>query len=117
MSDIWNNPDVKAWVARTAKELPGKIDSSAIVISIVPETAMKTDVKFAVELGFSIMMDKPIIAVVRPGTRVPDRLVRVADAIVECNMESETDREKLAATINRLHLELFPEDYDAPDEA
>jgi hypothetical protein len=40
-------------------------------------------VKFAVELGFSIMLDKPIIAVVAPGTQVPGKLVAVADEIVE----------------------------------
>jgi hypothetical protein len=40
-------------------------------------------VKFALELGFSIMLDKPIIAVVGHGAKVPAKLVQVADSIIE----------------------------------
>ena len=97
--DPWRDPDVLRWMRRTRDKLPEMIDSSRAVISIVPENGMKTDVKFAVELGFSIMLNKPIVAVIRPGSHVPDKLVRVADEIIECDMETEADREKLAASI------------------
>ena len=53
---------------------------SAVVVSVVTN---RPDVKFAVELGFSILLDKPIIIVVEPGSKVPSKLVAVADAIVE----------------------------------
>jgi len=99
--DPWKDPDVLRWMRRTRDKLPQMIEDSAVVMSIVPEDGMKTDVKFAVELGFSIMLDKPIICVVRPSTKVSDHLIRVADEIIECNMESEEDREKLAEAINR----------------
>ena len=99
--DPWKDPDVLRWMRRTRDKLPQMIEDSAVVMSIVPEDGMKTDVKFAVELGFSIMLDKPIICVARPGTKVSDHLIRVADEIIECNMESEEDREKLAEAINR----------------
>jgi nucleoside 2-deoxyribosyltransferase len=39
-------------------------------------------VKFAVELGFAIMLNKPIIAVLQPGGTLPDKLRLVADEIV-----------------------------------
>jgi len=95
--DPWNHPDAKAWVARTAKELPKMIKDSIITLSLVPDG--DPDVKFCVELGMCIMLEKPILAVVRPGTHVPDHLVRVADLIIECNMENERDKEKLAESI------------------
>jgi len=96
--DPWRDPDVLRWMRRTRDKLPEMIDASKAVISIVPADG-RTDVKFAVELGFSIMMDKPIVAVIRPGSHVPEKLVRVADEIIECDMETEADREKLAASI------------------
>jgi hypothetical protein len=80
-NDYENDPQFIAWAKRVKEELVPKIDSSACTISLVPEG--EVDVKFAVELGLSIMLDKPIIVVVRPGTKVPDKLALVAADIVE----------------------------------
>jgi len=80
-SDPWNDPQAKAWAARVDRELIPKIESSAATISIVPKG--ETDIKFAVELGLSIMLGKPIILLVVPGAKVPAKLARVADAIIE----------------------------------
>jgi hypothetical protein len=41
------------------------------------------DVKWAIEMGFSIMLDKPIIAVITPGRKVPAKLALVVDSWVE----------------------------------
>ena len=87
------------WMRRTRDKLPQMINDSAVVMSLVPADG-KTDVKFAVELGFAIMLDKPIIAVVQPGSKVSEHMIRVADEIVECNMETDEDREKLAAALD-----------------
>lgn len=97
--DPWQHPDIKAWVASTQKKLPGMIRDSAVVMSLVPTGI--PDVKYAVELGMSIMMDKPLVCVVRPGTKVPEHLVRCADLIIECNMEDEADKERLAEQLNK----------------
>ena len=43
----------------------------------------RADMKYALELGLSIMLDKPIIAVVTPGTQIPAKLMQVADEIME----------------------------------
>lgn len=56
------------FVARTRSELVGKIADSAMVMSLVPG---QPDVKFAVELGFSIMLGKQIIAVTTGGGAGP----------------------------------------------
>lgn len=69
------------WARRVLDDLVPKIRDSAVTVSLVPTN--EADVKYAVELGLSIMLDKPIILLVRPGTRVPERLIRVADRIVE----------------------------------
>lgn len=83
MSDVWEDPDTKRWMDDVRENLIPKMRDSSVIASIVPPTPEDTDIKFAVELGLSIMLDKPIIAVVRPGTEVPDKLVMVADRILE----------------------------------
>lgn len=62
-------------------ELVPMLDSTVATVSLLPSG--DTDVKFAVELGFSIMMDKTIILCVPNGARIPGHLARVADRIVE----------------------------------
>jgi hypothetical protein len=69
------------WAKHVLDEVVPKIEGSTVTISLVPTG--ETDVKFAVELGLSIMLDKPILAVVQPGTKIPGHLARVADRIVE----------------------------------
>lgn len=80
---VWDDPDTKRWMEDVRQNLIPKMRDSRVIASIVPSTPEDTDIKFAVELGIAIMMDKPIIAIVRPGTKVPDKLVMVADRIIE----------------------------------
>lgn len=69
------------WVAHIRKETVAKMADSAFVMSLVPSG--ETDIKFAVELGLAIMLDKPIVALAVRGTEVPPGLRRVAHAIIE----------------------------------
>lgn len=80
--DLFKEPDWLSYRDRVRNELVPMIEASALVTSIIPEDG-KADVKFAVELGFSIMMDKPIIAMVQAGTKIPEKLARVVDKFVE----------------------------------
>lgn len=102
MSDDWSDhPDAKAWARRVRTDLVPKIQSSAATISIVPTG--DTDIKFAVELGLSIMLGKPLILVVMPGTQVPDKLVLIADEIAEiADMRSAADSARLGDAIKRV---------------
>lgn len=82
MSTDWaDDPESQAWIRHVLGELVPMIEDSSITVSLIPHGP--TDVKFAVELGLSIMLDKPIVLVVSPGGAVPDHLRRVADDIVE----------------------------------
>jgi hypothetical protein len=86
MSD---DAEFEAYAERVLTELVPKIEDSAVTVSLVPSGP--SDVKFAVELGLSIMLDKPIIAVVDPGAEVPAKLVQVADEIVEADFSAPDD--------------------------
>lgn len=81
--DLWNEPTAQAWVREVLDNLVPKLSDSSLVCSIVPEDR-EGDVKFWVELGASIMLDKPIVAVVLGDAPVPAKLALVADEIVRC---------------------------------
>ncbi len=96
----YTDADAKAFLARAAHELPPMIDSSKIAISIVPDEA---DPKFAIELGYMIMLDKPIIIVVPPpGVALPEKLVRVADRIVQWNEDKAVLEAAMIEAMNDL---------------
>lgn len=103
MSDWSETPEAQAWLHRALTELAPMIEASAVTVSLAPRG--ETDVKFAVELGLSIMFDKPIIVAVTPGQPIPDHLRRVADDIVEISADgfTKTDGERIMAAARR-HL-------------
>jgi hypothetical protein len=103
MNDIENDPEFQAWKRNVQTNLIPKLEGSSSVVSIMPQG--EPDVKYAVELGLSIMMDKPIILVVAPGTKVPAKLALVADDIVEADWAGENmekTRDAIMAAIGRL---------------
>ena len=88
-----------AFVEHVRKDAVTKIADSAFVISLVPD---HVDVKFAVELGLAIMLDKPIIAVTMPGADVPPKLRQIADEVIAVDIDIEEGRRRLAAVIDRI---------------
>lgn len=77
---------------------------SAVMVSIVPDPK-DVDIKFSVELGMAIMLDKPIIAVVPPGVIVPNKLRRVADQVVICDIDTEEGRAAFMRALDELGIE------------
>lgn len=79
-----------SFVTHTRAEAAQKIDSSAFVLQLVPD-AKDVDIKFAVELGLAIMLDKPIVAIAMPGIPVPPGLRRVVHHVIEMDEDLDTD--------------------------
>jgi hypothetical protein len=102
VSDPWADPAAKVWVEHVLAEMAPKLENSAVSVSLVP-TDRHGDVKFWVELGASIMMDKPIIAVVFDNAPVPAKLRLVADEIVKMpGGVNPNNSQALAAAIHRV---------------
>ena len=81
--NVWQDPDARAWVKDVLENMVPKLEESAIVAQIIPGGEhLEGDVTFWVELGASIMLDKPIIAIAVDGRDVPEKLNLIADAIV-----------------------------------
>lgn len=100
MTDPFDTPEVRAWAQHALTELVPMIDRSAASVSLVPSG--EADIKFAVELGLSIMLDKPIILAVIPGRSVPEHLARVADEIVEVDPASPLAGARIQDAVNRV---------------
>lgn len=83
------------------RELIPMIKDSAVTMSLVPNKG-GVDVKMATELGYMIMLDKPIISVVTPGTPVPGKLVAVSDEIVEGEVTDPDFQGRLHAAMDRV---------------
>lgn len=114
--DVWNDPDVKSWMAGVAEELVPMLAGSDLNVSLVKGgKAAETDVKFAVELGFSIMMDKPILAVVLDGKPIPPKLLKIADGILNLHareLGTPAGQEKLTEAIHKMMKKLGLDDDD-----
>jgi nucleoside 2-deoxyribosyltransferase len=103
--DPFETPEFKAYAKHVRDTLIPMITDSAVTMSIVPGDN-KPDVKFAVELGFMIMLDKPIIAIVSRDAKVPLKLAKVADEIVEGEIDDPDFQGRMTAAIDRVMKKL-----------
>lgn len=87
--------DWERFVRHTREHTVKGMMSSAFVMSLVPNG--EPDIKFAVELGLAIMLDKPIIAIVMKGASCPERLRSVVDGVVELEEDFDTEAGKQQA--------------------
>ena len=88
----------ESWVEHVRKDTVQKMDESAFVMQLVPEHN-KVDVKFAVEIGLSILMDKPILAIATPGTEIPRKLRKIADVIVYADIDTKEGRDLVGQAV------------------
>jgi len=93
--DYTESEEWQRFVAHHHEHTVKAMTESAYVMSLVP-AAGKVDVKFAVELGLAIMLDKPIIALAQPGVPIPYRLRKVADAVITADLDTEEGRARAA---------------------
>lgn len=98
----------EAFVDAARTEALGKIRDSAVVMNLAPRA--EPDIKYAVELGLTIMLDKPLLVVVMPGRPVPPKLRAVADEVVEADLDTEAGRERAQASAQALAERLGGDD-------
>lgn len=107
--DSLDDEERKEWdrfVEHFRRDALEKIAGSSATISIVP-SGDDLDVKFALELGAAIMLDKPILAIARSEEDVPAKLRQVVDEVIVTGDENEEDffetqlgRKKIAEAID-----------------
>jgi nucleoside 2-deoxyribosyltransferase len=99
MGDWSDDPQFKEFAEQVLRDTVPKIAGSAYVISVAPVKGGTADVKMAVEIGFAILMDKPLIVLAPKGRTVADRLLRIADHVIESDMDTESGRKTTLAKL------------------
>ncbi|HEY5787684.1 MAG TPA: hypothetical protein VIT65_23210 [Microlunatus sp.] len=115
MSDgMLNDPDFKAFAAEVHAHLIPMIMGSSASISLLPQG--EADVKYAIELGLTLMLDKPLIIIAPKGRVVPERLARAADAVLEIDWEDEAGFAAAQEQIMVKVKEILGEDEEEHDD-
>lgn len=108
VEDPFESEEFKDYAERVRNDLIPKIKDSAVTIALI--SGSKPDVKQAVELGFMVLLDKPIIAVVVPGSTVPRNLIKVADAIIEGDLDSQNTAERISTAMQEVMAQRAADD-------
>jgi len=91
--DWTQSPEWARYRLHIIEDLVPKIRDSAVTMSLCPRDN-EPDVKYAVELGMCIMLDKPII-VLSDHEDIPEKLRKVADVVVIADMDTAAGRRKV----------------------
>lgn len=95
MADWSDDPDVHAWLEDAQEKLAPMVAESALSVTMIGKS--EPDAKLAVELGFSILLDKPIIVVCPPGATVPAKLLQIAERVLVVEPSTSEGQEQLRA--------------------
>jgi hypothetical protein len=79
----YDDPGARAWLADAQRNLLPKMEDSAVIMSIY---SGEPDAKLAVETGFAVLLDKPMIGLVVPGAKAPAKLIAVCDELLEVDL-------------------------------
>ena len=79
--DPFESPEWLEYAADARENLVPKIRDSAIVMTDLYSD--EPDPKIAIELGYAILLGKPLMIMVGPGQRIPENLRRIADGVLE----------------------------------
>jgi hypothetical protein len=93
MNDWADEPEVAEWFDHVLREMVPMLEQSAVALSLVPEGGEYThgDAKFWVELGASLMMDKPLLVVAFDDRELPAKLLAVADEVVRLPLDATAE--------------------------
>lgn len=90
LNDAFNHPAVEEYFEHVRRELVPMLNKSTVTMTLVPPEGSH-DLKYAVELGLMIMMDKPIIVLAVEGRPIPPKLRAVADEVVEVSSLNDVE--------------------------
>lgn len=97
----WEDPDIKGFLDEASQAVPPLLDHCSVAASLLPSDGVP-DAKIAVEIGYILLMNKPLILLVAPGTEVPTGLARAADEIVEFSGPNRDSVDRLQQAMSRI---------------
>lgn len=98
--DLWRTNEMVEWGNRVRDEMVPKMKDSSFVLGI---QSGKTDVKIAVETGYAILLDKPLITCVLHGAEISEKLRLVSDEIISVDMgDTAGSAAAMTAAVDRI---------------
>lgn len=83
----------KEWLERARKDSGEKIRGSAVFTGLISKHAFD-DPMVALQVGYAVMLGKPILLIVDGALELPAKLVRAADAIERVNFDDMAGAQK-----------------------
>jgi hypothetical protein len=96
--DPFKSPDYRRYAKRFFDEVAPMIKSSAYMVTIAPPTSA-ADVKIATELGFAILLDKPLVVLAPRGRHIAEKLLRIADHVITGDMDTPAGMAEMQARL------------------
>ena len=88
--DAFDSNEFKHWADDMRARLIPKMRGSASVLMIAPRMGEKFDISFALQIGASILLEKPLILLVDRSRTIPPKLRAIADRIIETDLDKVT---------------------------
>lgn len=101
--DDWrNDPSWKRFERDMRTDMIPKMKDSASVLVIAPDLSSQDfDVVFALQIGASVLLEKPLVVVVDGSRVLPPKLERLADRIIRADLSTEFGREQVQQEMTR----------------
>lgn len=80
----------RRWADDMRNRLIPNMRDSASVLMIAPRMEGRFDIEFALQIGASILLEKPLILLVHHGRTIPPKLRAIADRIIETDLNNMT---------------------------
>lgn len=97
--DPWQSSEFKAFAARWGRDVYPMLARSGVSITIQGSSPSEVDIQQALEIGMTLLLDKPLIVICPAGRTVPDQLRRVASAVIEGDLKDPAFQDRLAEVI------------------
>lgn len=101
-TDWMEDPEWNAYVTHVRASLIPMLQDSAMTVSLAPADPKGTDIKFAIELGLSIMLNKPIIVIIDPDGELPPMLERIAHAVIRGKVDNPATTAEIMTAIKSI---------------
>ncbi len=81
-----------------ARKTVKQMQDSAVTLVIGPDILNPPDIDFLLQIGASVLMEKPLLVVVPEGRTLPPKLERIADRVIVADYK---DGERIQEAIKR----------------
>ena len=83
--DPFAGRDWKKFETSIRRDMIPQMKGSSTVLLIAPDIGADFDVRFAVQIGATVLLEKPLLVILPKGRTPPPKLERIADRIIHAD--------------------------------